>query len=95
MPAAVKPEESKVKLTIYAKKGGWLQVKVDGNLVLRSTLREGAKETWTAEKEIEVSGKSIHNLEYTANGESLGELGKSDKGARRVIVTKNGLSVKK
>ena len=92
VPAAVR---KKVLLTIKAKKTGWLQVKVDGNLVFQSIFSSGSAETWQADKEIEVSGKVIHNLEYEVNGKLLGGLGRADRTARRVIVNKDGLTVKK
>ncbi len=95
-PQAIDPEppENKVRVTIRARKKGWLQVKVDGMLVLQSTIREGAVESWTAEKQIEVSGRIIHELEFELNGKVLGALGRADRTARRVIITKDGLSVK-
>ncbi len=95
-PQVIDPEppENKVRVTIRARKKGWLQVKVDGMLVLQSTIREGAVESWTAEKQIEVSGRIIHELEFELNGKVLGALGRADRTARRVIITKDGLSVK-
>ncbi len=88
------PVAKKVRLTIRATKSGWLQVKVDGNLVFQSTLEQGATETWTAAKEIELSGKNIHSLEFEVNGKVLGGLGRADRSARRVVVTESGLTVK-
>jgi len=89
-----KAAAKKVRLTVRAVKSGWLQVKVDGNLVFQATLEAGSSETWTAEKIIELSGKSIHNLEYEVNGKTLGALGREDRSARRVVVTPEGLAVK-
>jgi len=84
----------KVSLSIKSKAAGWLQVKVDGNLVFQSTLRAGTVESWQADKSIELSGKNINNLEFEVNGKVLGQLGKSDRGVRRVVITKDGLTVK-
>ncbi len=89
-----KPQEDKVRLTIRARKRGWLQVKIDGALVLQSTIREGAVESWSADKQIEISGRIIHELEFELNGKVLGSLGRADRTARRVIITKDGWSVK-
>lgn len=95
-PSSEKKEQSKkITLTIKSKGAGWLQVKVDGVLVFQSTMREGAFETWEGEKTIELSGKNINNLEFELNGKILGQLGRADRGARRVVVTAEGLSVKK
>ncbi len=82
-----------VRLTIRTRKQGWLQVKVDGNLVFQSTIKEGAVETWEADDRIELSGKNIHNLEFEVNGKVLGNLGRADRSARRVVITKDGLKV--
>ncbi len=84
----------KVTLSIKSRTTGWLQVKVDGNMVFQSTLRSGAAESWQAEKTIELSGKNINNLEFEVNGKTIGQLGKSQRGARRVLVTRDGLTVK-
>ena len=62
-------------MTVKANKSGWLQVKVDGNLVFQSILDKGVSETWQADREIEISGKNIHNLDYEVNGDTLGAPG--------------------
>ncbi len=88
------PQGKKVSLSIKSRAAGWLQVKVDGNMVFQSTLRAGAVESWQAQNSIELSGKNINNLEFEVNGKVLGQLGKTDRGARRVLVTRDGLTVK-
>jgi cytoskeleton protein RodZ len=93
-PAATAPDSKKISLTVRAKKSGWLQVKVDGNLVFQSMLNSGVSETWSAEDSIELSGKNIQNLDFEVNGKIIGDLGRSDRTTRRVIVTKDGLTVK-
>jgi cytoskeletal protein RodZ len=85
----------RIELTVRATKSGWLQVKTDGQIVFQSTLKKGAAETWSATDEIELSGKNINLLEFELNGKLLGALGPSDRGAKRVVFTKDGLSVKK
>ncbi|OGX28173.1 MAG: hypothetical protein A2787_06470 [Omnitrophica WOR_2 bacterium RIFCSPHIGHO2_01_FULL_48_9] len=90
------PVETKVvSLTVRAKKNSWLQVKVDGVVVFQSALGRGAVESWTAKERIELSGKNLNELEFELNGKLIGSLGKSDRLARKLIVTKDGLSVKK
>ncbi|MFP4472840.1 MAG: helix-turn-helix domain-containing protein [Candidatus Omnitrophota bacterium] len=96
---AAKPQQEKktvegVNLTIRAKRRGWLQVKVDGVVVLETTVEEGAVEAWHADESIVISGKTIHALEYELNGRHLGSLGRADRSARRVVVTEDGLQVK-
>ncbi len=84
-----------VSLTVRAKRNSWLQVKADGNVVFQSTLNKGDVETWMADDRIELSGKNINELEFELNGKMIGALGGADRLARRLIVTKDGLTVKK
>ncbi len=95
-PEAKSDKKSKpIELTVRAAKSGWLQVKVDGQVIFQSTLKKGDAESWKAETEIELSGKNINLLEFELNGKMLGALGASDRGAKKVVFTKDGLSVKK
>ncbi len=82
-------------LTVKAKKNCWLQVKTDGNIVFQSALKKGDVNTWTANEKIEVTGKDINSLEYEVNGQMIGVLGRADREARKLIVTKEGMAVKK
>jgi cytoskeletal protein RodZ len=90
------PENGKpVNLTVRAKKKGWLQVKVDGNTVFQSSLQKGAVENWQADDKIELTGNNILALELEVNGKMIGSVGRGGEGrARKLIVTKDGLSVK-
>lgn len=94
VPVKEEVKTDKVSLTIKALKGGWLQVKVDGTVVMESTVKAGAVESWEADREIIISGRTIHNLEFKLNGKVLGTLGRQDRNARRVVITKKGLAVK-
>ena len=95
VPAEILKKVKRIDLTVRATKSGWLQVKADGQVVFQSTLKKGAAEAWSAADEIELSGKNINLLEFELNGKMLGALGPSDRGAKRVVFTKDGLSVKK
>ncbi len=92
--APVKVLQKDVNLTVRANQNSWLRVKVDGDVVFQSTLRRGAVETWYADKDIEISGRNISQLEFELNGKMIGTLGRKDRNANNVIVTKSGLSVK-
>ncbi|HQP09871.1 MAG TPA: DUF4115 domain-containing protein [Candidatus Omnitrophota bacterium] len=105
MPPAPKPtqpvaaasplaKEKAVVLTVRAKQNSWLSVKTDGKVVFQSTLRLGAVETWKAQEEIEISGKNVSQLEFELNGKMIGALGQKDRNAKKVVITKSGLSVK-
>lgn len=94
-PVVLQPVKEKVTVSVKAQKKAWLQVRTDGNVVFQSTLKQGISETWHADKVIELSGKNIYYLEFDVNGKSLGLLGRENRDARRVIITKDGLTVKK
>jgi len=94
-PAIVKPETKNVTLTIRTNKRSWLRVRADGQIVFQSTLEKGAVETWSADEKIEITGKNINQLEFELNGKMIGTLGRKDRKAKSVIVTKEGLSVTK
>lgn len=85
----------KIRLTVRAKKNGWLKVTSDGELVFQGTLDVGAVETWLADRKIEISGKNISQLEFELNGKMIGTLGRDDRRANKVVITKDGLSVTK
>jgi cytoskeletal protein RodZ len=94
--AAASMEAAKVvNLTVRAKKKSWLQVKVDGNTVFQSSLQKGAVENWQAEDQIELTGNNILFLEFEVNGKMIGTLSRTEGRARKLIVTKDGLSVKR
>ncbi len=84
-----------ITLTVRAKKTSWLRVLVDGQVVFQSTLTSGTVEKWDAKEKIEISGRNISQLEFELNGKLIGPLGREDRLAKRVVVTKNGLSVTK
>ena len=90
-----KQEVKPVVLTVRAKKSCWLRVKADGVIVFQSKLRIGAVETWMANESIEISGRNIHQLEFELNGKMIGSLGRKDRAAKRLVVTKDGLRVMK
>ena len=92
-----RPQEVKknITLSVRAKKNTWLQVKVDGEVVFQAILKKGVAETWFADKDIELSGRNINQLEFELNGRMLGTLGREERMAKKVMITKDGLSVKK
>ena len=93
LTSAEKPSKN-IHLSIRAKRDHWLEVKVDGQTVFRSNLKKGAVETWLANDQIEISGKNINELEFELNGKMLGSLGREERRAKKVVITKSGLSIK-
>jgi len=85
----------KLNLTVRANKNSWLRVKADNATVFQSTLNKGGVETWMADNDIEISGRNINQLEFEFNGKLIGPLGRENREVRKVIFTKDGLSVQK
>ncbi len=94
-PEAVGKSHKNASLSVRPKKNSWLQVKSDGTVVFEAILKKGVTETWYADHEIELSGKNISECEFEVNGKMIGILSRDERRAKKVIVTKNGLSVKK
>jgi cytoskeletal protein RodZ len=93
--SAMPSQEKSVILTVRAKKSGWLRVKADGETIFQSTIKSGDVETWAAAESLEISGKNIAQLEFELNGKLIGPLSRQERGAQKIIVNKNGLSVAK
>ena len=94
VPVPISVVRKEINLTVRAKQNSWLRVRADGTIVFQSTLRLGTVETWTADDEIEISGKNIDQLEFELNSKMIGTLGRKDRNAKKVVITKDGLSVK-
>ncbi len=92
---SAKSINSKVQVAARAVKDTWFRVKADNRVVFESTLRKGSLENWSADKEIELSGKDIERLDLEINGKHVGSLGGGERRIRKVVITKEGLTVKK
>jgi len=84
-----------VELAVHANRDSWLQVKADDKIVFQMTMKKGTMEIWTAQDRIELTGKNINELDMEVNGKHIGLLGSSERKAKRVVITKEGLTVKK
>lgn len=85
----------KVSLTVHAPKDTPIQVKADGKIVFQMTMKKGTVENWEASDQIELSGKNIGDLELEVNGRAVGTLATSNRRAKRAVITREGLTVKK
>jgi len=89
----VKPKNAKINLTIRAKKPIWVNVRVDGVDRLRATLSKGAVETWTAKESIEISGKSLADLEFELNGQATNPASKTHRTIKKMIINQDGFKI--
>ena len=85
--------DREIMLTVRAKKDSWLRVEADGVTVFQSALNRGKSETWLAQNKIEISGKNMQQLEFELNGKLIGTLSRRDYKARKILITREGLSV--
>ena len=80
-------------LEITTKDEVWLKVESDGKAVFQHTLSKNAKESWQAKDKFEIKTARPNALELTLNGKKL-DLPKGWR-ARKIIVTRQGLSLEK
>lgn len=85
--------DREIMLTVRAKKDSWLRVEADGVTVFQSALTRGKSETWLAHERIEISGKNMQQLEFELNGKLVGALSRRDYKAKKILITREGLSV--
>jgi len=88
-------DDHKVEVAVRAIKSTWIQVKTDGSVVFQMTLSKGSMENWSADSRIELSGKDIEQLDMEVNGRHIGPLGGGERRIRKVVITPEGLTVKK
>jgi cytoskeletal protein RodZ len=85
----------KVTLAVHASRDTNIQVKADGKIVFQMTMKKGTVENWEADNQIELSGKNIGELDLEVNGKDIGNLSSSNRRAKKMVITKEGLTVKK
>jgi len=88
-------EDNKVEVAVRAIKDTWLRVKTDDKVVFEMTLSKGSMESWSADKHIELSGRNIDQLDMEVNGKHVGTLGGGERRIKKVLITREGLTVKK
>ena len=88
-------QNHKVTLAVHASKDTWIQVKADGKTVFEMTMKKGTMENWEADREIELSGRNIGNLDFEVNGRDVSPLSSFNRRANKILITKDGLTVKK
>lgn len=90
-PAVVKI----IRLDINAKENCFLQVKSDGRVIFQNILRKGRSESWQAENKIELSLGNAGAVELEVNGKRMPPLGKRGESLKNILITKEGLSIKR
>ncbi|MBI3322176.1 MAG: DUF4115 domain-containing protein [Candidatus Omnitrophica bacterium] len=73
------PLSKKLQLTIAASDNVWLQVKADGSIIFQNVLPKGSKESWSAQKELELWTGNASAMALTLNGKALEGVGRGVK----------------
>lgn len=84
-----------IRLDISAKENCFIQVKSDGRVIFQNILRKGRSESWQAENKIELSVGNAGAVELEVNGSRLPPLGKRGQPLKNILITKEGLSIKR
>jgi len=85
----------KVQVAIRAIRDTWVEVKTDDKVVFQTVLSKGSMESWNADDHIELSGRNLDQLDMEINGKHIGTLGSTERRIRKVLITQEGLTVKK
>lgn len=84
-----------VEATLTAKKKCFLKVIVDGKLLFKGILRKGARETWKADKEIELKIRDGSAITLEVNGRLIPTLTSLRKPIKSLKITPSGIVVDK
>ncbi|MBI3323010.1 MAG: DUF4115 domain-containing protein [Candidatus Omnitrophica bacterium] len=83
------PLSKKLQLTVQTSASVWLQVKADGSVVFQNVLAKGARESWGAQRELELWTGNAGAMALTLNGKPLEGVG---RGVRKGIrITHSGI----
>jgi len=86
---------SGIRLGIRAKDKCYVNLKVDGRTVFQGELKKGRFESWQAKDKIEFALGNAGVVDLEVNGKLISNLGKKGQALRNIVVTKDGLSIKK
>ncbi|MFH1622119.1 MAG: helix-turn-helix domain-containing protein [Candidatus Omnitrophota bacterium] len=84
-----------LRLTIFAKEDTWMQIKKDGEVVFKRILKKSTSETWQAKESLELWLANAGTIEIELNGKILPPLGRRGQLLKSVLITKDGLAIKK
>lgn len=85
------PLSKPLKLTIRTRADVWIQIKSDGVVIFQNVLNEGASESWTAKKDLELWTGNAGAMELVLNGKPLENPARGVK--KGIKVTHAGLMV--
>jgi len=84
-----------ITLDIHAKENCFIQVRADGRVMFQNILKKGRSESWQAKDKIELSLGNAGVVELEVNGKRIPGLGRRGQALKNILITKEGLSVKR
>jgi len=84
-----------ITLDIHAKENCFIQVKSDGRVIFQNSLKKGRSESWQAKEKIELSLGNAGVVELEVNGKRIPVLGRRGQALKNILITRDGLSVKR
>lgn len=84
-----------IRLAIRAKEDSWIQIKADRRMVFQNILKKGRSESWEAKDRIELSLGNAAGVDLEINGKLIPSLGRRGQAIKNILITKEGLSIKR
>jgi len=84
-----------IRLAIRAKEDSWIKIKADGRTVFQTVLKKGRSESWEAKDKIELSLGNAAGVDLEINGKLIPSLGRRGQVIKNILITKEGLSIKR
>ena len=79
---------SAIMLGVRAKQDCWIELRADGRLMFRRTLKKGQFESWQAKDKIEFSLGNAGGIELELNGKAIPSIGRRGQVVRNITITK-------
>jgi len=84
-----------IRLDIRAKENCFIQVKSDGRVLFQNILKKGRSDSWQAMNKIEFSLGNAGAVELEVNGKRIQALGRRGQALKNIVITKEGLSIRR
>ncbi|MFA5356823.1 MAG: RodZ domain-containing protein [Candidatus Omnitrophota bacterium] len=89
------PVVKMITLDIHAKDNCFIHVKADGRVIFQNILKRGRSESWQAKDKIELSLGNAGVVELEVNGKRIPSLGRKGQSVKNIVITKEGLNIKR
>lgn len=84
-----------LRLTIFAQEDTWMEVKVDGKTAFKRILKKSSSETWQAKDKFELWLGNAGTVKLELNEKILSPIGRRGQRLRSVLITREGLNIRK